>query len=128
VQVKDLQNSKLIWLKAILFLVIGFTSAALLWLDTPTIKNSFLLVLTVWAFCRSYYFAFYALERYVDPRFKFAGLGSLGRYVFASSKWRSKIKDRADRTYEQTMWNPADRPTKPLTGSDPIGDTHADND
>ncbi len=83
---KDLHNTKLIWLKAILFLVIGLTSSILLWLEMPTFRNVLFLVLTIWAFCRAYYFAFYALEKYVDPQFKFAGLGSLVAYLFQNSR------------------------------------------
>ncbi len=79
---KDLRNPKLIWLKGILFLVIGLTAAGLLWLDAPTWKTALLLALAIWASCRAYYFAFYVLEKYVDPRFRFAGLGSLIRYLF----------------------------------------------
>jgi hypothetical protein len=40
-----------------------------------------LLVITVWVFCRFYYFAFYVLEHYVDPGYRFAGLLSLARYL-----------------------------------------------
>ena len=79
---KDLRSPKLIWLKGILFLILGLTAAALLWLETPTFQRAILLALTTWASCRAYYFAFYVLERYVDPGFKFAGLGSLVRYIW----------------------------------------------
>jgi hypothetical protein len=78
---KDLRDSRLIWLKGILFLLIGSTSAALLWVEIPTFKTALLVVLTIWAFCRAYYFAFYVLERYVDPSFRFAGLGSFLLYL-----------------------------------------------
>jgi hypothetical protein len=84
--VKDLHSTKLMWLKAILFLAIGFTAIALLWLDTPTLKCALLLVLAIWAFCRAYYFAFYVLEKYVDPQFRFSGLGSLLRYLLRNHK------------------------------------------
>ena len=79
---KDLSNPKLIWLKAILFVIIGIISAGLLWAETPTFKTASLLALAFWAFCRAYYFAFYVLEKYVDPQFRFAGLWSVVRYVF----------------------------------------------
>ena len=65
----------------ILFLVIGLVSAVLLVLELPTWKVGVLLVISIWCFCRFYYFAFYVLERHVDPGFKFAGLWSLIRYV-----------------------------------------------
>ena len=78
---KDLSNPKIIWLKGILFLLIAVTSAVLVWMEMPTIKNALLLALAIWAFCRTYYFAFYVLEKYVDPQFRFAGLGSLISYI-----------------------------------------------
>jgi hypothetical protein len=38
--------------------------------------------LAIWAFCRAYYFAFYVIENYIDPKFRFAGLFSvLGYFV-----------------------------------------------
>jgi len=40
-----------------------------------------LLAVAVWCFARSYYFAFYVIERYVDPGYRFAGLGSFVRYL-----------------------------------------------
>ena len=46
-----------------------------------TAKTALLLALAIWAFCRAYYFAFYVLERYVDPQFRFAGLWSVVRYI-----------------------------------------------
>ena len=78
---RDLQSSKLIWLKGWLFLLLGIASAALVFLEAPSLKVALLLALTVWCFCRAYYFAFYVLERYVDPSFKFSGLGSLLAYL-----------------------------------------------
>ena len=80
-RMKDLRDSRLIWLKGVLFLIIGLTSATLLWMDSPTLKTGLLLTLTIWAFGRAYYFAFYVLERYVDPSFRFAGLGSFVLYL-----------------------------------------------
>jgi hypothetical protein len=41
-----------------------------------------LLALAIWGFCRFYYFAFYVIEKYVDPSYKFAGLISFVRYFF----------------------------------------------
>lgn len=78
---RDLQNPKLMWLKAGLFLLLGVASVVLVFLEAPTLKVALLLALAVWSFCRAYYFAFYVLERYVDPGFKFSGLGSLFAYL-----------------------------------------------
>jgi hypothetical protein len=40
----------------------------------------------VWGFCRSYYFAFYVIERYVDPGYRFSGLGSFLLYIVRGRK------------------------------------------
>ncbi len=78
---RDLQSSRLIWLKGWLFLFLGITSATLIWMEAASLRVALLLVLAVWSFCRAYYFAFYVLERYVDPGYKFSGLGSLLVYL-----------------------------------------------
>ena len=52
---RDLQSSKLIWLKGWLFLLLGIASAALVFLEAPSLKVGALLVLAVWSFCRAYY-------------------------------------------------------------------------
>lgn len=77
----DLQNPKLIYLKAILFLLAGGMAAAGILLDHPSWKVAALLGLTIWCFARAYYFAFYVIEHYVDPGFKFAGLLDFARYL-----------------------------------------------
>ena len=70
----DLRNPKLIYLKAGLFLSVGIISSVLILVQLPTLKVALLLALAIWAFARCYYFAFYVIEKYVDPRFKFSGL------------------------------------------------------
>lgn len=55
-------------------MLIGIASSALLLLETPSLEAGLLLALTVWAFCRAYYFAFYVIEHYADPNYRFAGL------------------------------------------------------
>jgi hypothetical protein len=77
----DLTNPRLIKLKGILFLVIGLLSAALLIVETPTLRVVLLLSITVWCFCRFYYFAFYVIQHYVDPTFRFSGLIAFARYL-----------------------------------------------
>ena len=42
--------------------------------ESPSTGTAALLVLLVWASCRFYYFMFYVLERYVDPRLRYAGI------------------------------------------------------
>lgn len=77
----DLQNPKWMWLKAILLLLIGLLSGGLLLLAAPGWRNTVLLVLCVWGFSRAYYFAFYVIQHYIDPKYKFAGLLDFVRYV-----------------------------------------------
>ena len=79
---KELSNPFWIKLKGLLFLGIGIVAAVLVFLDNPTWKTAILLTLVIWSFCRFYYFAFYVIEKYVDPNFKFSGLISFARYLF----------------------------------------------
>jgi hypothetical protein len=77
----DITNPKLLWTKGILFLVLALAASALLLIEAASVKVAALLAVAIWAFCRSYYFAFYVVERYVDPGYKFSGLASLVLYV-----------------------------------------------
>ena len=56
-------------------------ASAVIVLETRSVKIAALLALTVWSFARVYYFAFYVIERYVDPGYRFAGLWSFVRYA-----------------------------------------------
>jgi hypothetical protein len=85
---KDLTNPNWIKLKGILFLVIGLLASLLLILEHPTWKVGVLLVVALWCFCRFYYFAFYVIEHYVDPGYRFSGLWSFARYL--ASRKRSE--------------------------------------
>jgi hypothetical protein len=79
----DQKNPRLICLKGFLFLAAGLTAGATLLLDRPTLRTALLLVVCVWGFARFYYFAFYVIERYVDPSYHFAGLWSVARYFLS---------------------------------------------
>jgi hypothetical protein len=78
---RDLQSKSAIYLKAGLFVVIGVASLALLIAQNATLRTVLLLALAMWSFCRLYYFAFYVIERYVDPAFRFAGLFDFVKYM-----------------------------------------------
>jgi hypothetical protein len=78
---KDLTSAFWIKLKGLLFLVIGVAAAVLLWLEIPTTKTAVLIMVAVWGFCRFYYFAFYVIEKYVDPSHKFSGLVAFAQYL-----------------------------------------------
>ena len=77
----DLTNRRLIYLKGFLFLLGGLIASVLLVLEHPTWKVALLLAVAVWCFARFCYFAFYVIGRYVDPGYKFSGLGSLVRHL-----------------------------------------------
>ncbi len=70
------------WLKGWLFLLIGLMSAGLLLIENWSWRRALLLVLCVWGFSRAYYFAFYVIERWVDPGYKFSGLGHFFTYAW----------------------------------------------
>jgi hypothetical protein len=82
----DLTNRKLIYLKGFLFLFTGLLAAAGLIIEQPTLTTTFLLVVAIWSFCRFYYFAFYVIERYVHPSFRFSGLLAAARYLLRSCR------------------------------------------
>jgi hypothetical protein len=82
----DLQSPKLIYLKGFLFLVgIGLTSAMLL-MESPTIRTTLLVAILIWSSARFYYFVFYVIGRYVDPSYRFAGLGAFAQYLWQKRK------------------------------------------
>lgn len=82
----DLKSAGWIKAKGILFLFAGFLAAGLLVMEHPDLKTVILLALSVWCFCRFYYFAFYVIEHYVDPSYKFAGLTSFAAYLVRGAK------------------------------------------
>ncbi len=86
---KDLTSARMIKLKGILFLLIGFIAGGQILALHPDWHTAALLACCIWGFCRFYYFAFYVIEKYVDPGYRFAGLWDFGRY-FLGRKHRGK--------------------------------------
>ena len=78
---RDLTDARWIKFKGVLFALVGLLASVLLLLEVPTLKVAVLLSIAVWCFCRAYYFAFYVIEKYVDPGFRFSGLWSAIRYL-----------------------------------------------
>ena len=87
---RDLTSPTWIKAKGFLFLLLGLLAGVLLLLDRPTLRTATLLVITVLSFCRFYYFAFYVLEHYVDPSYRFSGLLSLARYLTRRNRSQSR--------------------------------------
>ena len=77
----DLSNPKLSYLKGLLFVLTGLIACAIILLEYPSLKLALLLMLAIWCFARAYYFAFYVIQHYVDPTYRFAGLYSFARYL-----------------------------------------------
>jgi hypothetical protein len=77
----DLKNPTIIWTKGLLFRLLGVIASVLLLIHTPSLRVAVLLCLTIWSFCRFYYFAFYVIEHYVDSRYQFSGLWSFSWYI-----------------------------------------------
>lgn len=77
----DLTNPRVIKMKGLLFLLLGLLAAAILLIETGSWRVALLLAIAIWSFCRFYYFAFYVIEHYVDPSYRFAGLWSFARYL-----------------------------------------------
>jgi hypothetical protein len=89
----DIQSRKLIVAKGILFLFVAFISFAGICLLTLDWKIIVCLCICVWSFCRFYYFAFYVIEKYVDPAYRFSGLFSFFRYILSQ---KNKNSDRPE--------------------------------
>lgn len=82
----DIKNPAVIWTKGLLFLALGLVAGFLLLLNAPSITIGVLLCISIWAFCRFYYFAFYVIEHYVDPTYRFSGLVSFVQYAIGKSR------------------------------------------
>ena len=82
----DLTNPKLIYLKGFLFLLTGLIACAVILLEHPSLKLALLMGLAIWCFARAYYFAFYVIQHYVDPGYRYAGLFSFLRYLVSGRR------------------------------------------
>jgi hypothetical protein len=80
---KDLTDPRWIKAKGVLFLALGLASSVLLIVEHPESTVILLLSIAVWGFSRAYYFAFYVIEHYVDPGYRFSGLWSFLRYMLS---------------------------------------------
>ena len=83
----ELRNPVWIKCKGALFLVLGTMSGVLLIRFRPLGPGFVILfALSVWSFCRFYYFAFYVIEHFVDSNYRFSGLLSFVRYLLRTSR------------------------------------------
>lgn len=77
----DLKDPRLMWLKAILFVVAVLLASAGLLVEQPHPRTGLLLAIAIVCSCRFYYFCFYVIEHYIDDQFRFAGLWSVVVYL-----------------------------------------------
>ena len=77
----DITSPRLLKTKALLFLLLGLLAGAVILARDPHWQTLLAFAVAVWAFARCYYFAFYVLEHYADPSFRYAGLLDLVGYL-----------------------------------------------
>ncbi len=78
-----------------MFLVAGVLSAAALLLKNPTARTALLLGITIWSFCRLYYFMFYVIEKYVDESYRFDGIYAFLMYLLRKKRKSEMLKNPA---------------------------------
>lgn len=91
---RDLKDPRLIYAKGALFLISGILAAGMLLADRFDFRTAFLLLIAIWCFARAYYFAFYVIEHYVDPNYRFAGLLDFAKYLVRGRAASSNFPDR----------------------------------
>jgi hypothetical protein len=84
----DIKNPYLLYAKGGLMLAVGLLASLLLLVRSPGLATVALLGVAIWGFGRAYYFAFYVIEHYADPSYKFAGLFSFFQYLVRNRKRR----------------------------------------
>jgi hypothetical protein len=89
----DITNPRLLYFKGGLFVATGLFASGLLLFESPSFKVAALLAVAIWCFARAYYFAFYVVEHYVDPGYRFAGLWSFARYAWARRHLKGRPAD-----------------------------------
>lgn len=77
----DITNPRLLYLKGALFVVLSALAGVLILLEQPTWRTAVLLGIVIWSSARAYYFAFYVVEHYADPTYRFAGLWDFAKYA-----------------------------------------------
>ena len=82
----DIRSPRLLYFKGGLMLATGILSAGLLLWEHPDLRTTGLLGVSIWGFCRAYYFAFYVVQQYIDPGHRFAGLAAFVRYLLTRSR------------------------------------------
>ena len=77
----DITNRRLLYVKALLFVLGGLLASAAVLVESRSLRVAFLHAVGVWCFARAYYFAFYVVQHYADGRHRFSGLWSFVGYL-----------------------------------------------
>lgn len=72
--------------KAVLFLLLAALAATILVAQHPSWQTTVCVALVAWSASRAYYFAFYVIERYADPSFRYSGIWSAAIWVWARGR------------------------------------------
>jgi hypothetical protein len=77
----DIKSVRVLYVKGGLFVLLGVLAGVGILMECFNWRVGVLMGVMVWAFCRAYYFAFYVVEHYADPGYRFAGLLDFFRYA-----------------------------------------------
>ena len=77
----DLNATRWIYAKGILFVLLTMMASSLLFAQMPSWENAALLAVAIWAACRADYGVFHVIEHYVDSEFCHSGLVDFAPYV-----------------------------------------------
>ena len=83
---QNIESKPLLHAKGWLFLALGLLGSAGLLLQSPNLRTAALLAITVWAFCRFYYFLFHVLAHYAGRQRPYAGLLDALKYLVRGEK------------------------------------------
>lgn len=94
----DLKQPAWMFLKALCFGLIVLICSVGLLLPAFSLRQLILVCVLVWASARFYYFCFYVIERYIDPSFRFSGMGSVVGYLVRGPSGRvdREVPDRRE--------------------------------
>ena len=73
----DLTRPGLLYFKATLFVIGAMMAATIVLLECPRWRVFAMLWVIAWCAARAYYFCFYVIHRYVDPRTRYVGLWAM---------------------------------------------------
>jgi len=82
----DIKSPMLLYVKGTMILWIGVMGFALVILERPSLRIAALMAISIWGFCLACYFAFYVIQHYIDPNYRFASLTAFVGYLLESRR------------------------------------------